>query len=173
MSPDFSSTTSSFMLLIKNGLFTAAMSLVRCGWNIEKEKWIDCFDISKLNVSMVQVKFEKRKRIDVEKTKEDFSNFLKTFKKSTEPLSILCRNSIRKQMVFSSGGSEIETKIQALQLPKTIRSFLNLTECMPDEETIMLDKTRSFDSALYGYSDPTDLYADDYFYDEFVDDFLW
>ncbi|CAG2187607.1 unnamed protein product [Mytilus edulis] len=71
------------------------------------------------------------------------------------------------------GDQKLKTKIQALQLPKTIRSFLNLTECMPDEENIMLDKTISFDSALYGYSDPTDLYADDYFYDEFVDDFLW
>lgn len=173
MSPDFSRRTSSLTLLIKNGLFTAAMSLVRCGWNVAKEKWIDSFDLSKLDVSMVQLKFENCKRIDVEKAKEDFSNFLETSKKSTEPLSILCRNSIRKQMVFSSGGSEIETKIQALQLPKTIRSFLNLTECMPDEEIIMLDSTRPFDSALYGYFDPTYLHADDDFYDEFVDNFLW
>ncbi|CAG2235025.1 unnamed protein product [Mytilus edulis] len=138
MSPDFSRRTSSLTLLIKNGLFTAAMSLVRCGWNVEKEKWIDSFDLSKLDVSMVQLKFENCKRIDVEKAKEDFSGTFSKLPKSTEPLSILCRNSIRKQMVFSSGGSEIETKIQALQLPKTIRSFLNLTECMPDEEIIML-----------------------------------
>lgn len=42
-------------------------------------------------------------------------------------------------MLFSSGGSEIETKIEALQVPEKIKSFINLTEFMQDEEIIMLE----------------------------------
>lgn len=138
--PDFPDETSSFLFLIKHGLLTAATFLLRCGWEIEKEEWIDSYDISKLNMSTVQVKYERCNRINMEKQKADFCNFLATFRKNTRSLSMLCINSIRTQMVFSSGGSEIETKIEALQVPEKIKLFINLTEFMQDEEIIMLEE---------------------------------
>lgn len=139
MVPDFPDEISSLLFLIKNGLLIAATFLIRCGWEIEIEEWIDSFDISKLNVSSVQLKYGRCNRIDMEKPKADFWNFLETFRKSTRSLSMLCINCIRKQMLFSSGGSEIETKIEALQVPEKIKSFINLTEFMQDEEIIMLE----------------------------------
>ncbi|XP_052064145.1 uncharacterized protein LOC127704231 isoform X2 [Mytilus californianus] len=181
MIPDFPNETSSFLFLIKNGLLTAATFLIRCGWEIEKEEWIDSFDISKLDVSTVQIKYERCNRINMEKAKADFWNFLETFRKSTRSLSMLCINSIRKQMLSASSGSEIETKIEALQVQKKIKSFINLTEFMQDEEIIMLEETErapprnrlgfgvmssmldsnTFDSATYEYSASTYLYNDD------------
>ncbi|XP_063399769.1 ankyrin-1-like [Mytilus trossulus] len=181
MVPDFPDEISSLLFLIKNGMLTAATFLIRCGWEIEIEEWIDSFDISKLNVSTVQLKYGRCNRINMEKPKADFGNFLKTFRKSTRSLSMLCINSIRKQMLFASGGSEIETKIEALQVPEKIKSFINLTEFMQDEEIIMLEETarapprnrlgfgamssmmdsNTFDSASYDYSASTYPYNDD------------
>lgn len=122
-------------------MLTAATFLLRCGWEIEKEEWIDSFDISRLNMSTVQVNYERCHRVNMDIAKADFWNYLDTFRKSTKSLSMLCINSIRTHMLFSSGGSEIETKIEALQVPEKIKSFINLTELMQDEEIIMLEET--------------------------------
>lgn len=138
-----SAKPSLFLSLIQNGLFTAAYYLLQCGWEIEKDKCFDNFDITKLDLSTIKVKYEIYNRLDIKEAKTEFWNIFENSRKVTKPLSTLCRKSIRKQLVFLSCGSDITSKISKLPVPLKIQRFLDLTECVLDDEIILLEeKTR-------------------------------
>ncbi|CAC5364197.1 unnamed protein product [Mytilus coruscus] len=163
---------SAVFLLISNGLFQTAEYLLRSGWDVEKEEWFDDFDVSKLDLENIKIKYRIYKRHEAKKA--EFKSFLQNFDKGPKSLTTICRKQIRQQLLLVSNGSEIETKISTLPLPAKIKSFLSLKECIQENEIIQFENNERTQpntvhslQIIYGDLFPIQMqhYSDDYYYD--------
>ncbi|VDH93109.1 Hypothetical predicted protein [Mytilus galloprovincialis] len=131
------------LTLINIGLFKTAEYLILSGWNIEQEVWFNNFDVSSLQLSDVEIKYTKRKQRDVEIRKSEFKAFLDGLDKGPKSLSIICRKSIRQQLLLAAEDSEIESRVNLLPIPAKMKCFLGLSDYAQDKEVIQLELNRS------------------------------
>ncbi|CAG2233613.1 ANK [Mytilus edulis] len=136
--------SSSLQNLIKHGFFKAAGCLIRCGWEFEKEKWFENFNFASMNLSNIDKAGESYKIIAMENATSELQTLMKSSQSVLKPLAHRCRVVIRKQLVKASVGSEIESKIEVLPVPTTIKSYLKFVDYCHNTEIFQLEKiTRS------------------------------
>ncbi|XP_052065745.1 uncharacterized protein LOC127705459 [Mytilus californianus] len=150
------SNESVLLNLLQTGLFETAECLIRCGWQVESEKWFSTDKIAKLDTSSIEICGRYRK-LDVQNCKDQFQDFVDNIDTGPISLSIICRKSIRQQLVKASRGAEIKTRINLLPVPPIIQSFLALHDFFQDYEII---KLRNNNSSLYSTSNWLDMNYD-------------
>ncbi|CAC5406542.1 ANK [Mytilus coruscus] len=131
------SNESVLLNLLQTGLFETAECLVRCGWQVEREKWFSTRNIAELDTSSIEIGGRYRK-LDVKDCKDQFQDFVANIDTGPISLSIICRKSIRQQLVKASRGAEIKTRINQLPVPSIMQSFLALHKLLQDYEIIKL-----------------------------------
>ncbi|XP_063401148.1 serine/threonine-protein phosphatase 6 regulatory ankyrin repeat subunit B-like [Mytilus trossulus] len=126
--------------LIKHGFFKAAECLIRCGWEFEKEKWFENFNFASMNLSNIEKSGESYKIIPMENATSELQTLVKSSQSVLKPLAHRCRDVIRRQLVMASAGSEIESKIEVLPVPTTIKSYLKFVDYCHNTEVFQLEK---------------------------------
>ncbi|XP_063401146.1 uncharacterized protein LOC134685371 isoform X2 [Mytilus trossulus] len=124
--------------LIKNGFFKAAECLIRCGWELEKEKWFENFDFKSLNLSNIDKAGKSYKIIGKENAKSELQTLIKSSQSVLKSLAHRCRDVIRRQLVKASAGSDMESKIEVLPVPTTIKSYLKFVDYCHNTEVFQL-----------------------------------
>ncbi|XP_063399757.1 uncharacterized protein LOC134684403 [Mytilus trossulus] len=126
------------MTLLKNGLFKAAEYIIRCGWQLHKERGFSSLKILQLAISDIDI-CGRWRQPDVRNSKDQFLDFLDNIDKGPKSLYIMCRKIIRQQLITASKGAEIETNIKILPIPSKIQAFLALKDFLHDKEIIKLE----------------------------------
>ncbi|VDI58484.1 Hypothetical predicted protein [Mytilus galloprovincialis] len=162
------SNESVLLTLLQTGLFETAECLIRCGWQVEREKWFSTNKIANLHTSGIEICGTSR-ILEVQDGKDQFQKFIDKKDKGPRSLSIICRKTIRQQLIEASRGAEIETRINLLPIPSIIQSFLAFRYLLQDYEIIKLRKNHRFEMPYYSendneYSDIRDEMFDYYVY---------
>ncbi|CAG2205852.1 unnamed protein product [Mytilus edulis] len=95
------------------------------------------------NYQMLRSSLPKESKRDVEIRKSEFKAFLDGLDKGPKSLSIICRKSIRQQLLLAAEDSEIESRVNLLPIPAKMKCFLGLTDYAQDKEVIQLELNRS------------------------------
>lgn len=125
--------------LLQYGFFKSATYLLRSGWNLTKEAWLENFDVSAIDLEQFTCKSFVYKRLNADSEMSEFKIFLEGFNQGPKKLGILCRDSIRKCLTECSGGQTIFTCIQQLPVPLLLKSIISLADFAPEFEEIHLD----------------------------------
>ncbi|XP_052064152.1 uncharacterized protein LOC127704237 [Mytilus californianus] len=134
-------TKSALQLLIKNGFLNAAMCLLESGWEFKREKWFENLDLSIVDLSNIKIEgsFVIYKRLEIENAKSEFQTFIRNTQFELQSLAQCCRRVIRNNLLETSNGSEIESKVEVLPVPTKIKSFLTLVDNCHESEIFLLE----------------------------------
>lgn len=138
-------TDSTLYTLVKKGFFMAAENLIKCGWELQNEDWIENFDMDTLDLSTIHVKYQSFKRVDMDVRKAEFYEVLTNVtakSKKVKTLSGHCRSILRETLQIASKGAEISSRIAKLPIPQKIKSFVDLDEDLHASEIIVVERPR-------------------------------
>ncbi|XP_062587122.1 uncharacterized protein LOC134248743 isoform X2 [Saccostrea cucullata] len=131
-------------ILLRNGFFGAAATLLKCGYNWKDDGDFKNVDFSNQENSTILINGKRYNRISYEQEKNLFLNVLKKQEEKEETsLSSLCRYAIRMNLTEAGQGAEIESKIMLLPVPGRIKTYLSLREHTQDFEQMQLESKES------------------------------
>ena len=126
---------SPLVILTKEGYFGAASTLVKCGYDLKKDRQFQNLNLEIQHLSTMEIEGISYKGIGYEKEKKEFLELLKECQMNNIlTLSSLCRNMLRKHLSTVGKGAEVESKINKLLLPTKIKEFLAFRDTIQNME---------------------------------------